>query len=165
MKISIGKKLPDARLIISNPSGPDQVFLSDFTRGKKTVLIGMPGAFTSTCSNEHLPSVIRNAEKIRKFGIDEILCVVSNDIHVVKAWNIQTGASCAGVKILADPSSKFIKKTGLEFSAPDVGFYNRFQRVFIFIDNEIIKHIQLEQKRGSCNLTSGEKILSFFDKL
>ena len=165
MKISIGKKLPDAKLITSGPNGPDQIFLSNLTRGKKTILLGMPGAFTSTCSNEHLPSIIRNAQKIRDTGIDEIICVVANDIHVVNAWDLQTGASNAGVKILADPGSEFIKKTGLEFSAPDVGFFNRFKRVFIFVDDQIIKYIQLEEKRGSCTLTSGETILSIIKAL
>jgi peroxiredoxin len=160
MKISIGNKIPDARLIMSGSNGSEQVFLSNFTKDKKTILIGMPGAFTPTCSNDHLPGLIRNVNNFLEMGINEILCLVSNDIHVINEWGRQTGAFNAGIKILGDPNSEFIKKSGLEFSAPDVGLLNRMQRVFLYIDNQIIKHIQLEEKRGSCNLTSGDNIFS-----
>ena len=57
----------------------------------------MPGAFTQTCTNDHLPSLTRNAGALFKNGIDEIICIVVNDVHVAKAWGEATGATKGGI--------------------------------------------------------------------
>ncbi len=163
MKISIGQELPDASLSQMTADGPKTINLIDLTKDKKVVLIGMPGAFTQTCNNQHLPSLIKNSSALYKKGVDEIICVIVNDVHVAKAWSEITGANKAGIKILSDLESKFAISTGLSFSAPKVGFFNRLQRVLIILDGNVIKHIQLEEHRGKCELTSGDSILSLFE--
>ena len=125
----------------------------------------MPGAFTKTCTSQHLPSVIRNSSAVFDNGADEIICIVVNDIHVAKAWDEVSGAKKAGIKIFCDLESEFAKATGLSFSAPAVGFFNRLQRVLILSDNNVIKHIQLEEDRSHCDLTSGETIVSLVKQL
>ncbi len=165
MKLSVEQELPSAVLSEMTLEGLQTVDLGKLISRKKVVLIGMPGAFTQTCTNSHLPSLIRNSSSIFNKGIDEIICVVVNDIHVAKAWGEITGATQAGIKILCDLESKFAHTTGLSFSAPPVGFFHRFQRFTMILDNNMIKHIQLEEKRGECRLTSGESILELVEKI
>lgn len=165
MDISANQELPNTILAQMTDDGPVELNLLDLTKNKKVVLVGMPGAFTQTCTNDHLPSLIRTADTFFKGGIDEIICVIVNDVHVARAWGEATGATKAGIRILADTESKFAKSTGLNFSVPLVGFFNRLQRVAIIAENNIIRHIQLEENRGSCNLTSGETLLSLTEKI
>jgi len=165
MNLSINQELPDATLAQMTDDGPVEVNLSDLTKNKKIILIGMPGAFTQTCTNDHLPSLIRTASDLFRNGIDEIICIVVNDVHVAKAWGEATGATKGGIKILTDAESKFAKSTELNFSVPPVGFFNRLQRVAMILENNVIKHIQLEDKRSSCEMTSGETLLSLTQKI
>ena len=146
MKISIEQKLPSAVLSQMTPDGLKSTNLTELTTGKKVVLIGMPGAFTQTCTNEHLPSLMRNSSAIFEKGIDDIICIVANDVHVSRAWGEITGARKAGISIFCDLESNFATSTGLSFSAPPVGFFNRLQRVLILLDDNVIKYIQLEEK-------------------
>ena len=165
MKVSIGQKLPNTTLAQMTLDGPKVTKLTDLIAGKKAVLLGMPGAFTETCTKHHLPSLIKNSSAIFNKGVDEIICIVVNDIHVVKAWGEITGATNAGIKIFSDLDSEFAKTIDLCFSAPAVGFFNRLQRVLIILDNNEVKYIQLEEKRSECNLTSGETIIELLDKI
>ena len=165
MTLSIGQELPTTILSDMTSDGPKATDLNELTSGKKVVLIGMPGAFTQTCTNNHLPSLIKNSSAIFEKGIDDIICIVVNDIHVAKAWGEITGATQAGIKILCDLESKFATAVDLTFSVPKVGFFDRLQRVLIILDDNKIKHIQLEKKRGECELTSGENILELIDKI
>ena len=147
MNLSINQELPNSPLAQMTNDGPVEVNLLDLTKNKKVILIGMPGAFTQTCTNDHLPSLIRTAGALFKHGIDEIICIVVNDVHVAKAWGETTGATKAGIMILTDVGSKFAKSTGLNFSVPSVGFFDRLQRVAIIAENNIVRHIELEESR------------------
>jgi cytochrome c peroxidase len=165
MKLKINQELPESTLAQMTDDGPVEVKLLDLTREKNIILVAMPGAFTRTCTHDHLPSLIRTADSLFKNGIDEIICIVVNDVHVAKAWGEATGATKAGIKIFTDAESKFAKATGLNFSVPIVGFFDRLQRVALVAENNVIKHIQLEQNRSRCDLTSGETLLSITKKL
>ena len=165
MNISTNQELPNTTLGQMTVDGLVEVNLLGLTKNKKVILVGMPGAFTQTCTNDHLPSLIRTADNLFKNGVDEIICLVVNDVHVAKAWGEVTGATKAGIKILTDTESKFAKSTGLNFSVPQVGFFDRLQRVAIIAENNMIRHIQLEEERGSCDLTSGETLLSLTKKI
>ena len=165
MKLSIQQELPDMALSQMTANGPKTTSVAELTAGKKVILVCMPGAFTQTCTNHHLPSLIRNSTTLFDKGIDKIICIVVNDIHVAKAWGEMTGAAKAGIKIVCDLESKFALATGLSFSAPPVGFFHRLQRVLILVDDTVIKHIQFEENRSECNLTSGEALVSLVDKI
>ena len=165
MKIAVGEKLPNTILSQMTSNGPQATELAKLTVGKRVVLVGMPGAFTKTCTNSHLPSLIRNSSLLFKKGIDDIICIVVNDIHVTKAWGDVTGASKAGIKIFSDLESEFAIAVGLSFTVPSVGFFKRLQRIMIILDDNRIKHIELEEKRSECELTSGERILEITNKI
>ena len=159
MKISINQELPNATFYQMIGEEIKAVNLFELTKKRNVVLVGMPGAFTNTCSSIHLPGLIENSKKFFETGIDEILCVVVNDVHVAKVWSEMSGAAQAGIKILADVDSNFTKSIGLEFSAPKVGFHNRLQRVAIIAKDNVVIHLQTEPERGTCNRTSGTVLL------
>ena len=107
MAISEGARLPEATLVRMGPEGPESVELSSLTAGRKVVIFAVPGAFTPTCSQSHMPSFVRSMDALRNKGVDEVICVSVNDPFVLKAWGEDTGGSEAGITILGDAQSQF----------------------------------------------------------
>ncbi|MCW9044507.1 MAG: peroxiredoxin [Pseudopelagicola sp.] len=160
MTISVGDTLPEGTLMRLGEGGPEPVALEGLVKGRKIALFGVPGAFTSTCSNAHLPSFTRNAEAIKAKGVDEIICIAVNDPWVMKAWDDVTGASGEGVTLLSDADAALTLAMGLEFSAPPVGFVNRTRRFAAIVDDGKVTWIQEEEKNGEFKRTSGEELLA-----
>lgn len=159
MAISVGDKLPSAALCRIGDSGPESVELADFLENRKVVIFAVPGAFTPTCSEQHVPSFVRNATAFAEKGIDEIICVSVNDPFVMKAWGQATGADEAGVTMLGDPQSAFTKAIGLAFSAPPAGLFDRSARYSMYVDNGVVKALNQEDAPGVCGITSGDELL------
>lgn len=157
--IEAGDRLPDATLLQMGEDGPREVNLAERIAGRRVVLIGMPGAFTTTCSRLHLPSFIRTAEQFREKGIDEIICVTVNDIFVVDEWDNQMGGSDAGISMMADWDGSFARALGLAFTAPPVGFLDRMQRFAMIVEDGRVARINTEEERGVCDMTAGETLL------
>lgn len=159
MTISIGAKIPTAQLMKLGTAGPELVDLAGLLKGRKIVLFGLPGAFTSTCSTAHLPSFMRTAEQFAQKGVDQIICMSVNDPWVMDAWDKSMGASEAGITMLADPDGALTIAMGLEFSAPPVGFINRTRRFAAIIEDGVVLLLNEEQRRGVCEFTAGEALL------
>ena len=159
MAISEGDRLPEATLLKVGDAGPEEVRLADVTAGRRIVLIGMPGAFTSTCTEEHMPSFVRTADAFAGKGVDEIVCVVVNDPFVAKAWAAASGAEGAGITVLSDASGAYTKALGLDFDAPPAGFYGRAIRHAMVVRDGTVEVLQVEEGRGVCDLTAGETLL------
>lgn len=157
--IQIGDPLPDARLSRIGASGPEHLNLSDICKGGDVALFGLPGAFTRTCSAAHLPSFMRTADDLRGEGVTRIVCVSVNDPFVMKAWDEATGASEAGVELLADGDSTLTRAMGLAFSAPDLGFIDRCMRFSALVREGRLRLFNTESQRGVCDLTAGETLL------
>ena len=157
--IKAGDRLPGATLRRMGEAGPEEIDLGARIAGKRVVLIGMPGAFTTTCSRQHLPSFIRTADQFREKGIDEIICVTVNDVFVVAEWARQTGADEAGITMLADWDGSFAKAMGLDFTAPPVGFLDRMQRFAMIVNDGEVEALNMETERGVCDMTAGETLL------
>ena len=85
MSISVGDKVPAATLTTMTDEGPSQVQSADFFAGKKVVLFAVPGAFTTTCSQAHLPGYVVHADEIKAKGVDSIVCLSVNDAFVMGA--------------------------------------------------------------------------------
>ena len=108
MKISVGQKMPNSTLSYFGPDGVSQIELIDLLKGKKVVIFALPGAFTNTCSSKHLPGFIEKSARIKKEGVDEIICISVNDPFVMSKWGETTGAIDVGIKMLADPALSLI---------------------------------------------------------
>ncbi len=159
MPIREGESLPDATLLRMGETGPEEVRLADRVAGRKTVIFGLPGAFTGTCTTAHVPSFIRTADAFRAKGVEEILCVAVNDPFVMQAWSDQTGAAAAGITHLADPAADFTRAIDMAFTAPPAGFYDRSKRYAMVVEDGRVVTLQIDENPGTCDLSGGESLL------
>ena len=160
MTISQGDQLPDATLIQLGAEGPEQVSMSEKTKGRKVVVFAVPGAFTPTCHSAHVPSFVRTKDQFDAKGVDEIICVSVNDPFVMKAWGESTGASAAGITMLGDAGAEFTKAIGMDFSAPPAGLTDRSKRYAMLVDDGKITLLQEEESPGTCEVSAGEALLA-----
>ncbi|WP_121061340.1 peroxiredoxin [Chachezhania antarctica] len=160
MTISTGDTLPDATLLQLGAEGPEKVSIAERTKGRKVVIFAVPGAFTPTCHSAHVPSFIRTKAEFDGKGVDEIICVSVNDPFVMKAWGESTGATDAGITMLADPESTFTKAIGLDFTAPPAGLMARSQRYAMLVDDGKVTVLNLEESPGTCDVSAGEGLLA-----
>ena len=159
MAISQGDKLPDAVLRRMGDDGPEETTIAALTAGRKIVLFGLPGAFTPTCSSAHVPSFIRTKDAFLEKGIEEIICVSVNDVHIMRQWGDATGATAAGLSMWADPASEFTTAIGMNFDVEVLGFYGRSSRYAMIVEDGILTQLNQETQRGVCDITGGEKLL------
>ena len=159
MKISVGQKMPNSTLSYFGADGVSQIELIDLLKGKKVVIFALPGAFTNTCSSKHLPGFIEKSARIKKEGVDEIICISVNDPFVMSKWGEATGAIDVGIKMLADPASDFTKSIGTEFTVPPIGFFNRSKRCAFIVENQKIVYAYLDDASGVVTGSSAEAIL------
>ncbi len=114
MKVKIGDTLPDAKVFIFE-TGPKEVSIKEIIAGKKTILFGLPGAFTPTCSQKHLPGFINASKKLKEKGIKNVVCISVNDPFVMDAWGKSQKLNDE-VILLADVKGEFTKKIGADFN-------------------------------------------------
>jgi glutaredoxin/glutathione-dependent peroxiredoxin len=157
--ISTGDKLPEGALLRMTDKGPETVLLSSLTDNKKTVLVAVPGPFSSLCDKVHLPSFIRTKDQFDEQGVDHIVCVAVIDPFVMTSWGETTGATKAGITLLADADGAFTKAIGMNFDAPIVGFYGRSLRYAMLVEDGTVKILNMEKENGVCDLTAGEGLL------
>ena len=159
MRIKIGDKLPNSELFyLDQNNNVKKIDIFDLCKGK-TIILGMPGAFTKTCSSLHLPGYIKNYELANKKGISKIVCVAVNDPNVMKAWGENQNV---GTKILmvGDPFLKFTKSIGAEVDKSAKGLGIRSNRYTMFVDDGVVKKIEVEKETASCQLTAAESFLN-----
>lgn len=159
MTISVGDTLPDATLGQMGADGPEQVSMADKTKGRKVVIFAVPGAYTPTCHNAHLPSFVRTKAEFDAKGVDEIICVSVNDPFVMGAWGKDTGAADAGITMLGDAEAAFTKSIGMEFSAPPAGLIDRSKRYAMVVEDGKVTVLQAEENPGVCDVSGGEALL------
>ncbi len=160
MTISIADQLPDAQVLKMGSEGPEAVQIQDITKGKKVLIFGVPGAFTPTCTNSHLPGYVKNAPQFYSKGVDAIYCVCVNDPFVAQAWGEMIGASSQKIEVLADASGAFTKALGLDFDAPPAGLYGRAKRFALISNQGVVEQIEIEDNPGVCELSSAEAMLA-----
>lgn len=159
MVLAVGGRLPAAKLLNQIGTTVTEVDIASYAKDKRLVIFGLPGAYTSTCSNAHLPSFIRTAERFRAKGIHEVICIAVNDVRVMEHWGRTSGAEDAGILMLADWDSEFTKGAGLEFSVPAIGFKDRLTRCAMVVEDGLVKVLQFETEKSACDLTAGETLL------
>lgn len=160
MTITTGDTLPEATLVRLGAEGPEAVKLSGITKGRKVAVFAVPGAFTPTCHSAHVPSFIRTKDQFDAKGVDEIVCISVNDPFVMKAWGEATGATAAGITMLADADSAFTKAIGMDFDAPPAGLIARSQRYAMLVEDGTVSIFQAEDAPGTCDVSAGEALLA-----
>ncbi|SEN49783.1 Peroxiredoxin [Paracoccus alcaliphilus] len=158
MTITVGDKLPAGKALRVGDSGPEEVDLAELASGRVAVF-GLPGAFTGTCTNAHMPSFIRSADAFRDKGISRIVCLTVNDPFVTDAWARATGADKAGIEVLADADGSVTKALGLSFDAPPAGLYGRCKRFAALLNEGSFEVVEIEDSPGTCSVSAGEALL------
>ncbi|MCE7901983.1 MAG: peroxiredoxin [Gammaproteobacteria bacterium PRO9] len=146
MTIKAGDRIPEGKLGIMTKEGPGYLTTQELFKGKKVVLFSVPGAFTPTCSNSHLPGYIKHAAEIKAKGVDTIACMAVNDAFVMDAWGKDRGVGDK-VLMLADGNGEFTRALGLELDASGFGMGKRSQRFSMVVDNGIVKELNVEAPR------------------
>lgn len=159
MTLEIGQSLPDAKVFEMTADGPTAVQMADITSGRMIALIGVPGAFTPTCHNTHLPSFISSVQAFKDKGVDEVICISVNDPFVMSKWGEVSGASDAGIRMIGDADAAFAKAAGLDFDASGAGLGIRAKRFSAIVDNGSVKALNIEGAPGQAVETLGEVLL------
>ena len=161
MTISKGDQIPDATLFSAQGEAGNTINLREKAAGRKLLIFGVPGAFTGTCSNEHVPDFLANYEAIQSRGVDEVICLAVNDPFVLSAWADATGLKNSGITLLGDCDGSFVRAAGLAFDAPDLGLKDRAKRFIMLVDDGIVEVLKVESNPGECRLTRGSEALDW----
>src|SRR5690625_4838402 len=142
MTIKVGDKIPSATLYTMGPDGPRAVTTEALFGGKRIVLFAVPGAFTPTCSAQHLPGFVEKADQIKEKGVDSIVCLAVNDAFVMGAWgkDNQVGDK---VQMVADGSGTLTEAMGLTFDLSDKGLGKRSRRYSMLLDDGVVTLLNL----------------------
>ena len=160
MRYAVGDEFPEVIFNwIDDNFEVQKAASSELFNNKKIILIGMPGAFSPTCSMMHLPSFIKSVKEFEDLGINDIFCVIVNDVYVAKVWGETTGATKAGIKIITDPLSILAEKLDFEFTVKGTGLLRRLQRFTAVVKDKKIEKVYFEKERGVCDMTSAQTVL------
>ena len=159
MKIKVGEKLPLANFyFLDQNNAVQKINSSSLFKNHKTILIGVPGAFTNICSKKHLPGYVSNYEEARKKGVTKIVCVSVNDPNVMRAWGESQNVKDK-VFMAADPYCEFTKLIGAEVDKFTKGLGIRSVRYTILVENEVVKTIKEEEDTGTCEISSANSFI------
>ncbi len=158
--IKIGEHVPEATFRVKDDEGNvKKLSTADLFGGKKVVLVGVPGAFTSTCHKAHVPTFVANASAIKAKGVDRIIVISNNDHHVMKAWADTFGPGVE-VDFIADGSSEFGKAIGALHDGTHVGMGpERYDRFSMIVDKGVVKQINAETDHGKVAVSGAETVL------
>ena len=158
MKIKENETVPNSEVFVLENGEPVKKNIENILKNKKSVIFGLPGAYTSVCSAKHLPGYVKNSEKYKQKGVDQIICMSVNDPFVMNAWGKENNV---GDKIImvGDPFLDFTKAIGAEVDKSGRGLGIRSNRYTMLVDNLKIIKIQEEKDTGSCEISAAENFL------
>lgn len=164
MTIKIGDRLPEGTLaeFIESPTeacavGPNTFNVSDLVKGKKIAIFGLPGAYTPTCSAQHVPGYIKHASALKAKGVDEIWCISVNDAFVMGAWGREQKATGI-VRMMGDGSATFTKALGLDMDLTKSGMGIRSRRYSMLVEDGVVKQLNIEQP-GKFEVSNAETLV------
>jgi glutaredoxin/glutathione-dependent peroxiredoxin len=157
MAISVGDPIPDVKLMTMTADGPAPMQSGDVLGKGKVVLFAVPGAFTPTCSEKHLPGFVVRADDIKAKGVDTVACIAVNDAFVMGAWGAQQDPD-GQITFLADGNGEFTAALGLEMDGSGFGLGTRSQRYAAIIDDGVVTELLVEPAPG-LDVSSAESVL------
>lgn len=158
MALAKGDRIPDVKVMKPGEKGPEPVSTGEVLGTGKVVLFAVPGAFTPTCSDAHLPGFLLRAEELKAKGVDKIVCIAVNDAFVMGAWAKDRQVGDA-IVMLADGNGEFTKAMGLELDGSLFGLGTRSQRYAAIIEDGVIKDLFVEPGAG-LEVSSAEAVLA-----
>ena len=158
MAIKVGDRLPTATFRVMTGEGPKPKTTDEIFKGKKVALFAVPGAFTPTCNNLHMPSFLTNADAFKGKGVDTIAVTGVNDVFVMDAWQKATGAT-GKIDFLADGNADFAKAIELSFDGSGGGLGLRSRRYSMLVDDGVVKQLNIEEAPGKVDVSGGDALL------
>lgn len=158
MPIKAGDKLPNATFRVMTGEGPKPRTTDEIFKGRKVALFGVPGAFTPTCNNLHLPSFLNNAAAFKAKGVDAIAVTAVNDVFVMTQWQKASGAE-GKIDFLADGNADFAKAIDMAFDGSGNGLGTRSKRYSMLVEDGVVKSVNIEDAPGKCDVSGGQALL------
>ncbi len=160
--ITVGQHFPKTIALKKVESGVIQDFSTEELAKGRCILFAVPGAFTPTCSIQHLPSYIRKRDDLKAKNVDYVFCLAVNDPFVLQAWAKEHDITDDRIIFLADGSALLTKALGMELDLTSLGLGVRSKRYVMVIDDGIVTHLFVEENAGVCELSSAD---SLFEKI
>lgn len=160
-RIKEGAKFPSATVKCFDGKNIVDTTTDELLAGKIIFLFGVPGAFTPTCTNNHLASYLNNYNNIKHEKVDGLICLAVNDIYVLRAWAKSVGSG-ERVTFISDGNVTLTSQLGLTFEGTDYGFGTRSSRFSMIIDDGIIKTLSVEEGPGECTISGARATLELF---
>ena len=158
MNLKEKDQIPNSEVFILDKNEPVKKNLHDLLKGKKVVLFGLPGAYTSVCSAKHLPGYVNNFNQYKEKGVDHIICISVNDPFVMNAWGKEHKAEDK-ILMMGDPFLNFTKAIGADVDKSGRGLGVRSNRYTMLVDDMKVIKLQEEKDTGSCEISAAENFL------
>ncbi len=159
MTVAKGDRVPDVEVRVMGAKGPESVRSGELLGQGKVVLFAVPGAFTPTCSDYHLPGFVIRANELRAKGVDKVVCIAVNDAFVMDAWGKAQKVGDT-VVMVGDGNGEFTRAMGLEMDVSVVGLGERSQRYAAVIDDGVITSLFVEEPGKGLDVSSAESVLA-----
>jgi len=153
-----GDRIPDVTVRRMTADGPTEVPMKDYCAGRKVVVFALPGAFTPTCSEQHLPGYVQQGDAIRAKGIEAIACLSTADFFVMNAWgkSLDVGDK---VDMLSDGNHEFTRAAGMTLDLSSRGLGERSLRYAMLVDDGVIRHIAIDDNPGEAVASGADAML------
>jgi len=157
MTIQVGDHLPQVTFRVSGKDGPEAKTTDDVFKGRRVVLVGVPGAFTPSCHRNHLPGFVEKQADITARGIDAIAITAVNDVFVLEAWQKASGAE--SLEFLADGNAEFAKAIGLDMDGAGFGLGPRSKRYSMLVEDGVVRVLNVEDSPAKTEISGAEALL------
>ncbi|MDB2515519.1 peroxiredoxin [Candidatus Pelagibacter bacterium] len=161
MKLKENDIISSSEVFILENDEPIKKDIVEILREKKVVLFGLPGAYTSICSAQHLPGYVNAYEAYKAKGVDHIMCISANDPFVMNAWGKSQNVEDK-IIMIGDPFLNFTKLIGAEVDKSTRGLGIRSNRYTMLIENLKVIKLEEEKDTGSCELSAAQNFLNLF---
>lgn len=158
MTIQVGDPLPQATFRVMTPDGPKPKTTDDIFKGRKVVLVAVPGAFTPTCHRNHMPGYVEKAGEIKAKGIDAIVVTAVNDVFVMDVWGKQSGCDDK-IELISDGNGDFAKALGLTMDGSGFGLGTRSQRYSMVVEDGVVRSLNIEDTPGKAEISGADNLL------
>ncbi|MDP4022731.1 peroxiredoxin [Methylobacterium sp. NEAU 140] len=155
--IQVGDHLPQATFRVIGPDGPMARTTDDVFKGRRVVLVGVPGAFTPSCHRNHLPGFVEKRGEIQARGIDAVAVTSVNDVFVLDAWSKASGAE--GIEFLADGNADFARAVGLDMDGTGFGLGTRSKRYSMLVEDGVVRLLNVEETPSKAEASGAEALL------
>ena len=162
MAIEKGSTMPDGTLVRVTEDGPEKVSATEFFGGRKVVLFGVPGAFTPTCHNKHMPPFVAKSDELKGKGVAEIAAISVNDHFVMNEWR-KSSDTMGRVTFLADGSADYTRALGMELDASGAGMGIRSKRYVLLVEDGTVTFLGMEDSPGDVTESGVDTVLAALD--